>query len=578
MVAHTRRLRVGGRRDPNAARRSPPEQWSQSRPSCKNCVKLKVRCDGNTPCAQCMTSPAVACEDIDTKDESKPVSETVDILMQTNSHDNHDANDRVSASETHEADDAERSGKELALLQAADFVLTKTNRFEGPYSGPSNQLRGTSTSTNHQAAPIAPMSLPVPMDTFRATRRSLPMSPPARYRRSSPPLKPRKAVAYGGGSRPFTRSQRVYPIVSEDDLMVEGTADLKSGLKSALVAMIKKIRSSTIGRDPPVLPPLNLSLFLLNTYRLDVFFMFPFFNLTMFIAAFRSLYEDGAAAPYAFFGLGCSAEAKPQSPMFQCALFMMLSHAAIFSPAAQKQKHLVSRLFWECAMAFITSDLLKADSLASVQTFLVMAVTFNSFGFTGPERRLPAEIAYRLAQHMRLEAGDDGVERSPEEIEVRRQAWYGCVMMTLNCQSPMKSHVPLPSTMTRDPSLADQTPRGSISFDFFNKCIQRCDELEQILKNLAKKRGHISPEEGSNRVPNMRTELSAMFQRFMFVRSMLFGPILIISSMGDCLASGVELNTVRGMVKDRTYGCAMAALESAVSLLNYIYMHDRSEP
>lgn len=183
------------------------------------------------------------------------------------------------------------------------------------------------------------------------------------------------------------------------------------------------------------MPPYELSLHLLRVYHKEVCYLFPFICFSTFMRAYRGLHGDHGAAtglfPAASFGLGGSGEEpRTHSLMFRCALFTMLSHASKFAKMKQRDKIFLSRAFWECACAHLTPALVKENSLAAVQTFLIVAVSFNSTRFSGDERRIPIEIAYRLAQHMRLDDDGDGVMRSHEEKEVRMKAWYGCVMMT----------------------------------------------------------------------------------------------------------------------------------------------------
>jgi hypothetical protein len=359
-----------------------------------------------------------------------PVPKQDNPLTQTNPQDNPDVDDQVSTSDTHEAEgnDSKRFGKQPALSKAPGYHLTKGQCVIGrAFSDPLDR-DVSPTSTKLQAEPTGSSAA---IGSPAAVR---PLPTP--YTGKAPQPKSLTAAKHGG-SRPRAQSQYNHLTVSGADLMDKTTKELKIDTKIALVAMMKQLRSSAKDKGPLVLPPLHLGIYLLNIYRMEVYFLFPFFNLTKFISAFRSLYDFGpdatATLPDAFCGLGCSKEAGPQSPMFQCALFMMLSHATIFSEMKEDHKMFVSRAFWECAVAFITPHLLKTNSVAAVQTFLIISVSFNSSRFPVAERRLPIELAYRLARHMRIDVDveNDGVKKTLDEIDARRRAWYGCVMMTL---------------------------------------------------------------------------------------------------------------------------------------------------
>jgi hypothetical protein len=84
-------------------------------------------------------------------------------------------------------------------------------------------------------------------------------------------------------------------------------------------------------------------------------------------------------------------------------------------------------------------------------------------------------------------------------------------------QSPKNYHLPLISTVIRTPLSTDQTQSGSIPSSYFTNCILRCEELEQILKEMPKTRSHILPEEGSSQFPHTLAELPKMLTKFVAV-------------------------------------------------------------
>jgi hypothetical protein len=170
-------------------------------------------------------------------------------------------------------------------------------------------------------------------------------------------------------------------------------------------------------------------------YRHEVYFMYPFFNMSIFEEALRRLFTVSpipGVVP-ADFGLGCSEEADGTTPVFQCALFVMLCHAVSFLDLDQEDKAVVSRVFWKCAKRFMTPELLNKGSLAAVQTFLIMAIAVNSALLPGDLSKIPAALAFRIAQSLGIDSGHDQIPiaaASPLH-DTHRQAWYGCVMMTL---------------------------------------------------------------------------------------------------------------------------------------------------
>ena len=163
--------------------------------------------------------------------------------------------------------------------------------------------------------------------------------------------------------------------------------------------------------------------------------MYPFFNMHLFEEALRRLFTVSpipGVAP-ADLGLGCSKEADGTTPLFQCALFMMLCHAVYFSDLDQEDKAVVSRTFWKCAKRFMTPDLLKRSSLAAVQTFLTIAVAINSSLLPGVQSKIPALLASRIARSLGIDSEHDQTPMTAAGPvhDINRQAWYGCVMMNL---------------------------------------------------------------------------------------------------------------------------------------------------
>lgn len=164
-------------------------------------------------------------------------------------------------------------------------------------------------------------------------------------------------------------------------LIDKNTGSLRHDQKVAVVDMLKQLRSAL--KNPkladkkarkPIMPPYELSLYLLRVYHKEVYYLFPFICFSTFMRAYRSLNgDDGATtgpSPSTSFGLGGSGEeAKAHSLMLRCALFTMLSHASKFAELKERDKTFLSRAFWECACAHLTPALVKENSLAAVQTF-----------------------------------------------------------------------------------------------------------------------------------------------------------------------------------------------------------------
>ncbi|KAL6893338.1 hypothetical protein GGI43DRAFT_386573 [Trichoderma evansii] len=706
MVSHRQKSKAGGRQSPNDARKTPqkPELYRPPKPPrliCVSCRSIGARCNGDRPCSHCegwlksdcvyedpMTSyPTI----YKVKKKNVPQRPT-----QPKAHGNSNTNkatDRASASKTHKTGELDEQGlrKQLDWLNEAHFLRSKVPCPGEPSSSSSTQNASPPTtvdawaSENINAQPsemsvLASMDpLPVAEDSSESTVPSAKMpQPPSAFPMGSdallsvdvdPPHTPIKINAppqtsNGSQSKLLRkgkqrRSRSSFIQRGEDTpnvpkhawhLIDKNTGSLKKDQKAAVVDMLRRLRSAL--SDPklvekesykPIMPPYELSLYLLRVYHKEVCYLFPFICFSTFMRAYRSLNGDGRAAtglsPSASFGLGGSEEkGSTHSLMFRCALFTMLSHAAKFANMKDKDKGFLSRAFWECACAHLTPALVKEKSLAAVQTFLIISVSFNSTRFSGEERKIPIEIAHRLAQYMRLDDDGDGVMRSLEEKEVRMKAWYGCVMMTSFVQTTVNFNLPLASSRSIKALVStDQTASGIIPFSFFTGCVARCEELEEILKNMPKPRSYILPKESSSRYPHIFAELPEMFAKFlsvlpasldwtivgipsldvdtigsvdtqkansiaadlqipdsltadsqttdkaavcntsfMFIRSMLFGPIFMEAGIQECLASGEDISTLNNVAEQKARFCAVHCLKNAVHLLNY--MHKRCMP
>lgn len=201
------------------------------------------------------------------------------------------------------------------------------------------------------------------------------------------------------------------------------------------------IHLEALATNPPItstshffMPPRSLSLYLLKIYRHEVYFTYPFFNMNQFTDAVMKFFMliTKSDVSSAYLGLGCSDESNPTTPLFQCSLFVVLWHALYFANIDQEDKKFACRVFWKCAKFFMTEELLKTSCLAAVQTQLIIAVALNSSNVEGNERKIPAELAYRIAQNLGIDNDKNLPTAAAEGVhDADRQAWYGCVMMNL---------------------------------------------------------------------------------------------------------------------------------------------------
>ncbi|KAL6790514.1 hypothetical protein J3E68DRAFT_410438 [Trichoderma sp. SZMC 28012] len=291
---------------------------------------------------------------------------------------------------------------------------------------------------------------------------------------------------------------------------------------------------------------------------------------------------------------------------------MMLWHAVYFANLEQEDKEFASAIFWKCAKFFMTEELLETSCLAAVQTQLIIAVALNSSNLQGNERKIPAELAYRIAQCLGIDNEKNLPTAAAEGVhDADRQAWYGCVMMNLFSQT-RHSQLPLNSGMSKS-SLATrryQSPAGSVDFNFFINCVIRAEELEKILKDIRKTREPVLEpftedlyKQYATIVPILRGKLREFINllpkelgwgisglpdeyvrignfnepkatsnaNFMHLRAMLFRPILMHTGIDGYLEIKSITNKIDPVVKDKTLTYAMSCVNTAISLIDFLY-------
>ncbi|KAL7947827.1 hypothetical protein V8C42DRAFT_266054 [Trichoderma barbatum] len=184
-------------------------------------------------------------------------------------------------------------------------------------------------------------------------------------------------------------------------------------------------------------------------------------------------------------------------------------------------------------------------------------------------------------------------------------------MMSLFSQT-MDSKLPLKSGMVKAPPVTTryQSPVGSVDFSFFTNCVIRNEQLERILENIRRVREPILqtfPVDGYNSfhtvVPELRGKLSEFIKslpaelrwgvsglpsdyiyivgfdqpraasnaRFMHLRAMLFRPILMQIGIDGWLESNITACKIDPVVKDKTLTCAMSCVNTAISLIDFLY-------
>ncbi|KAJ4865187.1 hypothetical protein T069G_01717 [Trichoderma breve] len=377
--------------------------------------------------------------------------------------------------------------------------------------------------------------------------------------------------------------------------------------KKELIHLEVLVTNPPISSTPPFfMPPRSLSIYLLKIYRHEVYFTYPFFNMNQFtdvVMKFFMLITKSDVSS-AYLGLGCSDESNPTTPLFQCSLFMMLWHAVYFANIEQEDKEFASAIFWKCAKFFMTEELLETSCLAAVQTQLIIAVALNSSNLQGNERKIPAELAYRIAQCLGIDNEKNLPTAAAEGVhDANRQAWFS---------QTRHSQLPLNSGMSKSPLATRryQSPAGSVDFNFFINCVIRAEELEKILKDIRKTRESVLEpftedlyKQYATIVPILRGKLREFINllpkelgwgisglpdeyvrignfnepkatsnaNFMHLRAMLFRPILMHTGIDGYLETKSITIKIDPVVKDKTLTYAMSCVNTAISLIDFLY-------
>lgn len=183
------------------------------------------------------------------------------------------------------------------------------------------------------------------------------------------------------------------------------------------------------------LPPRAVADHLVQKYFERVYYLYPFFDREAFDSAYQCLWQSGNEAGtdpklYHGLGLGSSPGADSSSSVFHCALNAIFALGCAFSDLNVSEKPAAIYVFFKRSKCHVGIDLLDMNNVGVVQALLLIALVLQGTPF--PNRCWNAVgVACRVAQGLGLHA--DGSHQSGEsrEKQVRRQTWYGCVIMDM---------------------------------------------------------------------------------------------------------------------------------------------------
>ena len=176
------------------------------------------------------------------------------------------------------------------------------------------------------------------------------------------------------------------------------------------------------------LPSRTLADQLLDQYWSGVHLFYPWIHAKSFLRAYERLWlgnhaEENRGLPRV--GLGgkdCS------QTVFYCALNAILALGCEFSECTYDDREHLTTGFMDRVHELLQIDLLDNGDLAIVQTLLLVAIYLQS---TQHPLRCwgVASLAYRMALGIGLHLNYSDSKYTVLEVEMRRRAWHGCMLM-----------------------------------------------------------------------------------------------------------------------------------------------------
>lgn len=265
----------------------------------------------------------------------------------------------------------------------------------------------------------------------------------------------------------------------------------------------------------------------LNCYWDKIYHLYPFLHKPSFMAAYLKLWEpdpsDGAM-DVSSRGLGGSSTYGHRSAVFHCALNLMLALATQFMDLPLDIRQSLERVFANKAKSLCQVDLFDDGSLAVIQTLLLMTQYLQSTPH--PNRCWNClGIACRMAQALGLyiESPRTKDTLSLLDLELRRRAWHGCVMLDsvvgMTLGRPLILHryrsLPLPNLLS-DEQLSYQKvpfdPPGPLFIHFYIQSLQLYQILADILARLYEGDPAATHESGNTARPDTFAHLDFVLE------------------------------------------------------------------
>ncbi|KAE8379591.1 fungal-specific transcription factor domain-containing protein [Aspergillus bertholletiae] len=263
-----------------------------------------------------------------------------------------------------------------------------------------------------------------------------------------------------------------------------------------------------------LLPPRPLADHLVDCYFSKIHTLYPFVHKDAFFIAYRSLWvpSESSRSINTAHGLGIGDIAVNQTT-FYCALNAIFALGCQFSNIVHAQRETTSEAFYRRCKPVLDVEYLEGGDLAVCQTLLL--ITHYLLCSRTPNRCWHViGMACRLAQALGLQSVLGNERRSFAEIQLRRRAWHGCVMLDLAISTILgrpamiaqQTATPLPAAiddcyLSTDMLTCEQPPRVLSRVVWFIETLKLHDMLRKILKSLYDNAGSTEAENMERHVP-----------------------------------------------------------------------------
>ncbi|KAI1852938.1 hypothetical protein JX265_012966 [Neoarthrinium moseri] len=219
---------------------------------------------------------------------------------------------------------------------------------------------------------------------------------------------------------------------------------------------------------------------LVSYYFTNTGLLFPYLHEASFISEYDQLVANGfKRARRTWLGL------------LHMVLAMSSNTLAVHSIEEREQRNVESEMFYRCAMLLCDRQALRGTSVETVQYLLLMTqylqgtqMSFQTWTIHG--------LAIKAALSLGLHSMEASRKLAPLEQEIRKRAWYGCIVLDRSLSMtfgrpaaiPVEYiRLPLPSNLPTSTD-SDRIDHQDMSTKFFNATINLYETLYHTIAQL----------------------------------------------------------------------------------------------